>query len=192
MRAPPPVAHTSQVSLSLLTSDSALLVRIATRRNPLSVSAFIAGLNLPVARAWAAPPASAPIWRGWPARSARPCFHTVATPFGPAPPQAAGRAQGHGAVCERARAPGPHRQPPRRPGEPGVHAALPAQGPPALAGLPGARAHALMTRLLACALVARGGLDVQAGWYGMGRSCGHVMCNRSRYYVCCVLCMLKV
>lgn len=45
--------------------------------------------------------------------------------------------QGHGAVCQRARPPRSYRQPTRRPGVTCLHPAVPSQGPPALAGVPG-------------------------------------------------------
>lgn len=47
--------------------------------------------------------------------------------------------QGHGAVRERARAPGPHSQQARRPGVTRLHPAVPAQGPAPVAGLHGER-----------------------------------------------------
>jgi hypothetical protein len=54
------------------------------------------------------------------------------------PPACPSRPRPPGALRLGARAPWPHRQPPRRPRVPRLHAGLPAQGPPALAGLPGA------------------------------------------------------
>ena len=75
------------------------------------------------------------------ARGGRALSRQACAPSPPPSPAAlpapATHAQGHDPLRERARAPGPHALSARRPRVAGLHAALPAQRPPAVAGVPG-------------------------------------------------------